>query len=152
MNESNARTYFVFLTLLNLSILLAIAWSSWGRAWSPTTAPVLANYLQLDAEQVLYWRQAEQTFLVQLQSNESAIKQQRNALIEAVFADDLNVDDVHVARQSLAQLQNQQQEIVIEQLLAERAILTARQRRVLQEILIQQPIHTSQYEQLHKSE
>lgn len=152
MNESKTRTYFIFLTLLNLSILLAIAWSSGGRAWSTTTAPVLANYLQLDAEQVLYWRQAEQTFLAQLQGNENAIKQQRNALIETVFADDLNVDDVHVARQSLAQLQSQQQEIVIEQLLAERAILTARQRRLLQEILIQQPIHTSQYEQLHKSE
>ena len=152
MNESKARTYFIFLTLLNISILLAIVWSSGGRAGSTTTAPVLANYLQLDAEQVLYWRQAEQTFLAQLPGNESAIKQQRNALIGAVFADDLQLDDVHLARNALAQLQNQQQQIVIEQLLAERAILTARQRQTLQDLLIQQPIHASQYEQLHTSE
>jgi hypothetical protein len=149
MSQFKKRRYFIFLTLLNLGILLAIVWASWGPA---SKAPVLANYLQLDAEQVLYWGQAEQRFLVQLASNESAIKQQRNALIEAIFADDLILADVHLARQTLAQLQNQQQEIVIEQLLAERAILTARQRQLLQELLIQQPIHASRYEQLHKSE
>ncbi len=152
MSASKTRTYLIFLTLLNISILLAIVWSSWGRTWSTGQQLVLENYLQLDAEQVLYWRQAEQTFLVQLEGNEAAIKQQRNALIGAVFADDLQLDDVHLARNALAQLQNQQQQIVIEQLLAERAILTARQRQTLQDLLIQQPIHASQYEQLHTSE
>lgn len=149
MNHSKKRTYFIFLTLLNLGILLSIVWESWGPTNKP---PVLANYLQLDAEQVLRWGQAEQTFLGQLEGNEAAIKQQRNTLIEAIFADDLILDDVHLARQTLAQLQNQQQEIVIEQLVAERAILTARQRALLHELLLEQPIHASQYEQLHKSE
>lgn len=152
MSASKTRTYLIFLTLLNISILLAIVWSSWGRNWSTGQQLVLANYLQLDAEQVLYWRQAEQTFLEQLEGNETAIKQQRNALIGALFADDLQLDDVHLARNALAQLQNQQQQIVIEQLLAERAILNARQRQTLQDLLIQQPIHASQYEQLHTSE
>lgn len=149
MNQSKKSRYFIFLTLLNFGILLAIAWASWGPTAKP---PVLANYLQLDAQQVMHWRQAEQAFLVQLETNENAIKQQRNLLIEAVFADDLNLDDVHLARQSLAQLQNKQQEIVVEQLLAERAILNTRQRKSLHELLIQQPMHASQYEQLHKSE
>ncbi len=149
MSQSKKSRYFIFLTLLNLGILLAIVWASWGSTSKP---PVLANYLQLDAEQVLHWRQAEQAFLVQLESNENAIKQQRNTLIEAVFADDLSLAEVHLARQSLAQLQNKQQEIVVEQLLAEREILTARQRDLLKELLIQQPMHASHYEQLHKSE
>ena len=149
MSQLKTRRYFIFLTLLNLGILLAIVWASWGTTSKP---PILANYLQLDAEQVLHWRQAEQAFLVQLKNNENAIKQQRNALIEAVFADDLSLADVDLARQSLAQLQNQQQGIVVEQLLDERAILTARQRGLLKELLIQQPMHASQYEQLHKSE
>lgn len=149
MSQSKKSRYFIFLTLLNLGILLAIVWASWGSTSKP---PVLANYLQLDAEQVLHWRQAEQAFLVQLESNENAIKQQRNTLIEAVFADDLRLAEVHLARQSLAQLQNKQQEIVVEQLLAEREILTARQRDLLKELLIQQPMHASHYEQLHKSE
>lgn len=149
MNQSKTRTYLIFLTLLNFSILLAIVWANWGGTSKPL---VLANYLQLDAEQVLRWREAEQTFLGQLESNEAAIKQQRDTLIEAVFADELVLDNVHVERQTLAQLQNQQQKIVVEQLLAERAILTARQRELLQDILIQQPIHTSQYEQLHKND
>lgn len=149
MSQSKKSRYFIFLTLLNLGILLAIVWASWGSTSKP---PVLANYLQLDAEQVLHWRQAEQAFLVQLESNENAIKQQRNTLIEAVFADDLSLAEVHLARQSLAQLQNKQQEIVVEQLLAEREILTVRQRDLLKELLIQQPMHASHYEQLHKSE
>ena len=149
MNQSKKRPYFIFLTLFNLGILLAIMWASWGHASKP---PVLANYLQLDAEQVLRWGQAEQAFLGQLEDNEAAIKQQRNALIEAVFADDLSLEEVHLARQTLAQLQNQQQKIVVEQLLAERAILTARQKKLLQELLIEQPMHASQYEKLHKSE
>lgn len=149
MSQSKKSRYFIFLTLLNLGILLAIVWASWGATSKP---PVLANYLQLDAEQVLHWRQAEQAFLVQLESNENAIKQQRNTLIEAVFADDLSLAEVHLARQSLAQLQNKQQEIVVEQLLAEREILTVRQRDLLKELLIQQPMHASHYEQLHKSE
>ncbi len=149
MSQSKKCRYFIFLTLLNLGILLAIVWASWGSTSKP---PILANYLQLDAEQVMHWRQAEQAFLVQLETNENAIKQQRNTLIEAVFADDLSLDDVHLARQTLAQLQNKQQEIVVEQLLAERTILNARQRKSLQELLIQQPMHASQYEQLHKSE
>src|SRR5690554_4998511 len=131
MSQSKKSRYFIFLTLLNLGILLAIVWASWGSTSKP---PVLANYLQLDAEQVLHWRQAEQAFLVQLESNENAIKQRRNTLIEAVFADDLSLAEVHLARQSLAQLQNKQQEIVVEQLLAEREILTARQRDLLKEL------------------
>lgn len=151
MNASKTRTYLIFLTLLNFSILLGIVWASWGRAWTTDKQPVLANYLQFDAQQVLQWRQAEQGFLVQLERNEDAIKQQRNALIETVFADELVLDDVQSARQALAQLQNQQQEIVVEQLLVERAILTTKQRHLLKDILIQQPIHSSQYEQLHKN-
>ncbi|QEY57863.1 periplasmic heavy metal sensor [Pseudomonas sp. C27(2019)] len=149
MNQPKKRRYFIFLTLLNFGILLAIVWASWGGA---NKQLVLANYLQLDAQQVLHWRQAEQAFLVQLETNENAIKQQRNSLIEAVFADDLDLENVDLARQSLAQLQNQQQEIVVKQLLAEREILTARQRGLLKELLLQQPMHASHYEQLHKSE
>lgn len=149
MNQSKKRTYSIFITLLNLSILLAIVWTTWGGT---SKQLVLANYLQLDAEQMLRWGQAEQSFLGQLEDNETAIQQQRNALIEAVFADDLDLEEVHAARQTLAQLQNQQQKIVVEQLLAERAILTARQRQLLQEILLQQPIHASHYEQLHKND
>ncbi len=81
-----------------------------GKLGHTSKPPVLANYLQLDAEQVLRWGgQAEQAFLGQLEGNEAAIKQQRNALIEAVFADDLSLEEVHLARQTLAQLQNQQQ-------------------------------------------
>lgn len=149
MNQPKKRRYFIFLTLLNFGILLAIVWASWGGA---NKQLVLANNLQLDAQQVLHWRQAEQAFLVQLETNENAIKQQRNSLIEAVFADDLDLENVDLARQSLAQLQNQQQEIVVKQLLAEREILTARQRGLLKELLLQQPMHASHYEQLHKSE
>lgn len=152
MNTSKIRTSLIFITLLNLSILLAIVWAGWGRAWLTEQAPALENHLMLDAQQVLQWQQAEREFLVRLGANTAAIQQQRNMLIETVFADDLVLEDVHAARQALARLQNQQQEIVVEQLLAERAIVTPAQRRTLQELLLQQPIHSSHYEQLHQSE
>ena len=151
MNTLKNRTYLIFITLLNLSILLAIIWACWGRAWSTAQTPVLENYLMLDAQQVLQWQQAEREFLVRLESNAAAIQKQRTVLIKAVFADELVLDEVHAARQALARLQNQQQSIVVEQLLAERSIATPAQRRALEELLLQQPMHSSQYEQLHQS-
>lgn len=145
MNTLKNRTYLIFITLLNLSILLAIIWTGWGRAWSTAQTPVLENYLMLDAQQVLQWQQAEREFLVRLESNAAAIQKQRTVLIKAVFADELVLDEVHAARQALARLQNQQQSIVVEQLLAERSIATPAQRRALEELLLQQPMHSSQY-------
>lgn len=151
MNASKTRSYLIFLTLLNISILLAIVWATGGRAWTTGKPPVLANYLQFDAQQVLQWRQAEQEFLLQLERNEAGIQQQHNALIEAVFADELVLDKVESARLALAQLKNLQQEIEVKQLLAERAILTTKQRLLLKDILLQQPLPSAQFKHLHKN-
>lgn len=150
MNASKTRPHLIFLTLLNISIMLGTVWAIGGRAWTTEKPPVLANYLQFDAQQVMQWRQAEQEFLLQLERNEASIQQQHNALIEAVFADELVLDEVESARLALAQLKNQQQEIEVKQLLAERAILTTKQRHLLKEILLEQSIPSSQFKQLHK--
>lgn len=150
MSASKTRTYLTFLTLLNISILLGIVWATGGRAWTAEKPPVLANYLHFDAQQVMQWRQAEQEFLLQLERNEASIQQQHNALIEAVFADELVLDEVESARLALAQLKNQQQEIEVKQLLVERTILTTKQRHLLKDILLEQPIPSSQFKQLHK--
>lgn len=152
MNTSKLRSFIIIATLLNVSVLLAIVWAGWGRAWQAETTPALEDYLQLNAQQVLQWRQAEQGFLVQLEGNESAIHQQRNALIESIFAEQLVLNEVHRAQLALAKLQNEQQHIVVEQLLAERAILTPQQRLLLQQLLTQQAIYPSQFEQLHKNQ
>lgn len=152
MNHTKIRTYITFLTLLNLGIFLAIAWAGWGRIWQVENTPELIQYLQLDAQQVLQWQKAEQQFLIQLKENELVIQTQRNALIEKVFADNLVLEEVQQARNDLALSQNQQQNIVVEQLLAEREILTAQQRVLLKNFLLQQATEPSPFEQLHTNE
>lgn len=152
MKPTKAHTYFIFLTLLNLGILFAVAWATWGQSEHTTKNPKLTEYLQLNAQQITQWHAAEQGFLVQLRDNESAIETQRNALIEAIFHEELALENVHQARENLAHLQNQQQKIVVEQLLTERQILTTQQRSLLQHLLQQQSAETSHYEQLHTNQ
>lgn len=141
---------WLYFTLLNLGIFLAIAWAGWGQLWRAEKPLQLTQYLALNSQQVSQWQDAEHAFLIQLKQNEQALHAQRNQLIQAVFADELILDQVQHAREQLAQLQNQQQKIVLEQLLAERALLNKEQRYLLQQLLLQQGSQVSHYEKLHQ--
>ena len=70
-------------------------------------------------------------------------------MIRAIFADVVDRQRLETERAAIARLQHEQQRLLIEQLLAEREILDAEQRRLLAQLLLEQPEKPSALEDLH---
>ncbi len=68
---------------------------------------------------------------------------------DALFADAIDSARIESARAAIAELQQTQQRLIIEQLIAERAILDAPQRAQLATLLRGQPGTRSTVEDLH---
>lgn len=68
---------------------------------------------------------------------------------DALFADAIDSARIESARAAIAELQQTQQRLIIEQLIAERAILNARQREQLLGLLLAQPPARTTVEDLH---
>ncbi len=73
----------------------------------------------------------------------------RRALVEALFAEAIDPLRIETARAAIAELQQDQQRLIIEQLIAEREILDARQRQQLLGLLLAQPPARTTVEDLH---
>jgi hypothetical protein len=137
--------------LVNLGGLGAVGW----RALQPDAAgqaadfPGLARYLALDEAQQRRWLEAEAGFLERFRTGAQQIHARRDRLIDAIFAPTPDRQAIEAERAAIAQLQDKQQKLVIEQLLRERELLDADQRGRLRELLHQQPIGPARVEELH---
>jgi Spy/CpxP family protein refolding chaperone len=153
MTHTALRTALVFSLLVNVGVLAAAGWQMLPRDGlpMPSGAPTsLSRHLELSADQLQRWHDAEVLFFAQLQASGAAIKEHRDRLIQAIFSEAVDPLLIERERAAVARLQDAQQQQVIEQLLLERTILTAEQRQRLAQLLTQQPVGPSAFESLHR--
>lgn len=148
MNTNSLRKLLIISLCLNIGVLAALGWHYWSE--STNTATSLPAYLQLDAEQEQQWQQIEQPFLTQFGEAATKIAHHRNAMIDAIFSEPTNRTAIETERDAIALLQEHQQQLLIEQLLREREMLSAEQRQLLLGLLKQDQIPVSAVEQLHQ--
>lgn len=149
MSTSSLRLALLVSVLFNLGVLGALGWQQLADRTSASDTPLLVRELQLDDEQQQQWQDIETLFLKELEHSTLAIQQQRNRLIDSIFAQQLDAERISAAQRALAEQQNQQQQLVIEQLLREREILNTAQRQRLAQLLSQQSLLPTDVEMLH---
>lgn len=111
----------------------------------------LPDYLQLTPEQRARWEGLEPPFLHDLSSNWSEIRHHREALVRHIFAAAPDRAAIDAEQAAIARLQVTQQQRVIDQLLAERAMLDDTQRaRLLQLLLTRYAEEATEEELLHR--
>ena len=153
MSHTTLRTALLLSLLLNFGILAAALWQKLQHDGlpMPSGAPTeLSRELQLSASQLQRWHDAEAPFLAYLRSANRTLDDHRNRLIEAIFAEPLDRALIDAEQAKIAELQNELQRLLIEQLLLEREILEPQQRAKLVRILTQQPVDAGAIEQLHR--
>lgn len=146
MNIVRLRVLLAFSLLVNVGVVGVAAY----RALATDDFPGLPQYLQLDAEQTKRWHEVEKNFLAQLGANADSIRTHRDRMILAIFADIPDIARIDVERAAIARLQDEQQKNVLQQLLAEREMLTAEQRTRLARLLLEQLAGPSPMERLHR--
>lgn len=153
MTRSRLLLFTLILSLsLNVGVLVAVGYRSLDWAHAPHTDAEFAglvDYLGLRDEQQQRWRDAEAVFLAQFEPRASEIRERRDRLIRAIFADDPDPTAIESERARISALQDAQQRAVIEQLLRERELLDAGQRERLVKLLLEQPLGAG-FEQLHR--
>lgn len=139
---------------LNLGIGVALVRHQWQPAPPPAAAPPVLNlpdHLELSAEQRQRWQQLEPPFLRDLSDNWEQIRQHREALVRHIFAAAPERAAIDAEQARIAALQDAQQQRVIAQLLAERALLEDGQRAKLMALLLSRYAQeATQEEQLHR--
>ena len=156
MNRSHWTRYLLAISLsLNLGIVGALLWQPPKPL--PEADPVhpahlnLQDHLELNAEQRARWQALEPDFLQELATNWRAIRQHRETLVRHIFAVTPDRAAINAEQAAIARLQGAQQQRVITQLLAERALLDERQRTRLMELLLNRYAQeTTEEEQLHR--
>ena len=96
----------------------------------------LPEHLALTSEQRTQWAALETPFLEELASNWEGIQHHREALVRHIFAATPNRAAIDAEQAAIANLQAAQQQRVITQLLAERALLNDQQRAQLLHLLL----------------
>lgn len=153
MSPSTLRSALAFSVLINLGVLAALGWqklASDGLPMPSGAQTTLSRELQLSPGQLQRWHDAEAPFLALLHASGADIQKHRDELIQAIFSRDVDRARIDRAQASIADLQNRQQQLVIEQLLRERDILDAQQREKLAQLLMQEPIGPSGFERMHR--
>ncbi|MBD7978788.1 periplasmic heavy metal sensor [Serpens gallinarum] len=153
MSPSTLRSALAFSVLINLGVLAALGWqklASDGLPMPSGAQTTLSRELQLSPGQLQRWHDAEAPFLALLHASGADIQKHRDELIQAIFSGDVDRARIDRAQASIADLQNRQQQLVIEQLLRERDILDAQQREKLAQLLMQDPIGPSGFERMHR--
>ena len=136
--------------LFNLGVLTALGWQQLaGYLPSLPSEPLLVRELQLDEQQRQQWLSHEAPFLHELNESSLTISQRRDELIDSIFAEQLDDQRIANAQSALAEQQNHQQRLVVEQLLRERAILNPAQRQRLAQLLTRDSALSSQVDMLH---
>lgn len=148
MKPTALRLALLLSLALNLGVIGTIALDRL-RPSMPESRPPLHRILGLDEAQRARWEAAERPFLQQFDAASAQLERHRRALVEALFAEPIDTARIESERAAIAALQQQQQALIIEQLIAERAILDARQRAQLLELLLAQPAAGSGVEGLH---
>ena len=156
MCTSTLRIALSLSLLVNLGVLGAIGYRAVDAARVPPAAgtagefPGLASYLSLTEAQRRQWHDAEAAFLARLAAGGGEIRSRRERLVREIFADAPDLAKIEAERAGIARRQDEQQRLVIEQLLRERAMLDADQRERLAQLLLSQPVGASGFEQLHR--
>jgi hypothetical protein len=142
--------------LLNLGVLGAVGYRAvqagglHGLLEGGAGEADLPGQLKLNAGQRQRWEELERGFLRELALNWEKIRVHRETMIREIFSERPDSARVEAERAAIAQLQAEQQKQVIAQLLRERDVLDAAQRRALADVLIRQAPAGSLEERLHR--
>ena len=153
MSNTTLRNALVLSVLVNVGVLAGLGWQKLSRDGlpMPSGAPTeLSRELQLSASQLQRWHDAEAPFLAYLRASNASLGEHRNRLIEAIFAEQVDRTVIDAEQAKIAELQNEQQRLLIDQLLQEREILEPQQRARLAQVLTQQSFGADRIEQLHR--
>ena len=148
MKPASLRLALLLSVALNLGVIATVALDRL-RPPAAESKPALHQMLGLNEDQRARWEAAERPFLQQFDTATAQLEAHRAALIDALFADTIDSAHIESARAAIAELQQTQQRLIIEQLIAERAILDAPQRAQLATLLRDQPGTRSTVEDLH---
>ena len=153
MNHATwTRSLLAISLALNLGVVAALVLHQPPPADPPAAAheaPVnLQDYLELTGEQRQHWQQLEPGFLTEVSANWNAIRKHREALVRHIFAAAPDRQAIDAEQAAIARLQAEQQQRVIAQLLAERALLNEAQRARLMELLLRRYAQESSEEEL----
>ncbi|SCZ54859.1 periplasmic heavy metal sensor [Thiohalomonas denitrificans] len=99
---------------------------------------MLVQYLELEGEQRRIWQEKEKGFMNDLTRAWKQIHGHREKMIREIFSDSPDQEFIELQRAAISKVQEQQQNYVIAQMMAEREILDANQRQKLADLLIQQ--------------
>ena len=153
-NPAWIRTLLAISLALNLGVVAALVLRPAPDSVHEGGAPPvvhLPEYLKLTPEQRARWEGMEAPFLHDLSSNWSDIRRHREALVRHIFADAPERTAIDAEQAAIARLQAAQQQRVIDQLLAERAMLDDAQRtRLLQLLLTRYAEEATEEEMLHR--
>lgn len=153
MSNTTLRNALALSVLVNVGVLAGLGWQKLSRDGlpMPSGAPTeLSRELQLSASQLQRWHDAEAPFLAYLRASNASLGEHRNRLIEAIFAEQVDRAVIDAEQAKIAELQNEQQRLLIDQLLQEREILEPQQRARLAQVLTQQSFGSDSIEQLHR--
>ncbi|MCQ4242428.1 periplasmic heavy metal sensor [Stutzerimonas stutzeri] len=153
MSNTTLRNALVLSVLVNVGVLAGLAWQKLSHDGlpMPSGAPTeLSRELQLSASQLQRWHDAEAPFLAYLRASNASLGEHRNRLIEAIFAEQVDRTVIDAEQAKIAELQNEQQRLLIDQLLQEREVLEPQQRARLAQVLTQQSLGADSIEQLHR--
>lgn len=140
MKESTMKPFpwlraLLFASLaLNLGVIAALALRPAPVAPPPSLN--LPEHLALTPEQRTRWAALETPFLEALSTNWEGIRHHREALVRHIFAATPDRAAIDAEQTAIAHLQDEQQQLVIAQLLAERAVLNDQQRTQLLQLLL----------------
>jgi Spy/CpxP family protein refolding chaperone len=153
MNRRSVPAWLLAVSLaLNAGIVVAVALQQWQpppKAQAMQPSPVnLPDYLELSAEQRQRWQQLEPNFLRDVTANWAEIRRHREALVRHIFANEPQRAAIDAEQARIAALQDAQQQRVIAQLLAERALLDDGQRARLMALLLSRYAQESSEEEL----
>lgn len=151
MKPNHLRVALALSLLINLGVLVALAYRTLAPVNAPPAGESLPRHLQLSAEQLHHWHESEADFLRQLTRGAGQIRAHRDRMIGAIFAEPPDQGLIDVERVAIARLQDEQQKLVIGQLLRERELLQPAQRERLAGLLLAQPVGASTIEQLHRN-
>ena len=148
MKPASLRLALLLSVALNLGVIATVALDRL-RPPAAESKPPLHQMLGLNEDQRARWEAAERPFLQQFDAATAQLENHRTALIDALFADTIDSARIESTRAAIAELQQTQQRLIIEQLITERAILDATQRAQLARLLRDQPGTRSTVEDLH---
>lgn len=142
MSHSTLRGTLALSLLLNAGFIGTLVWqqATTDGLPLPSGAPTeLTRQLGLNADQLGRWHDSNVTYLAYLRAAEKAVEQSRDGLLKSILDASAEPQAVEAERVRFAELQQAQQQLAIDQLLREREILDAEQRRRFVTLLAQQP-------------